>query len=200
SVEDGATGTKDYVRVTSYTDADTGFGETTNIQYYLVDGGGYSGLGSEYGYANDGNGFDPYFTQYYEADIIGQQYTFTYFYGNGDNYSGYGFAPLGTYTVGQLPDYYDNETGTQKGYYVINSVEDGATGTKDYVQVTSYTDADTGFGETTSIYSGSGYYGLGSEYGYAFNANPWTGDTYFSRYNEADLPAALKVQVTAIFM
>ncbi|WP_177169546.1 choice-of-anchor L domain-containing protein [Cylindrospermopsis raciborskii] len=196
SVEDGATGTNGYVYITSYTDADTGFGETTNIWY----GGGYSGLGSEYGYAynSDGNTFDPYFNSYYEADIIGQEYTFTYFYGNGDNYSGYGFAPLGTYTVGQLPDYYDNETGTQKGYYVINSVEDGATNTKDYVQVTSYTDADTGFGETTSIYSGSGYYGLGSEGGQAFNANPWTGDTYFSRYYEADLPAALQVQVNLL--
>ncbi|MFM7440503.1 MAG: Calx-beta domain-containing protein, partial [Snowella sp.] len=32
-----------------------------------------------------------------------EKYTFTYFYGNGDSYSGYGFAPSGTYSVGQLP-------------------------------------------------------------------------------------------------
>lgn len=128
-----------------------------------------------------------------------EKYTFTYFYGNGDSYSGYGFASLGTHSVGKLPYNYDNETGTQKGYYVIDSVEDGATGTKDYVQVTSYTDADTGFGDTTSIYSGSGYYGLGSESGHAFNAKvPWRGDSYFTRYEEADLPAALQVQVNLL--
>ncbi|MBA4467239.1 hypothetical protein FHK98_18535, partial [Cylindrospermopsis raciborskii CS-506_A] len=89
---------------------------------------------------------------------------------------------MGTYTVGQLPDYYDNETGTQKGYYVINSVEDGATGTNGYVYITSYTDADTGFGETTNIWYGGGYSGLGSEYGYAYNSDGNTFEPYFNSY------------------
>jgi len=131
-------------------------------------------------------------------DDKSEKYNFTYFYGNGDSYSGYVYAPSGTYSVGQLPDYYDNETGSQQGYYVIDSVEDGENGTYGYVSVTSYTDADTGFGTTTNLYSGVGYSGLGSEQGYAFNANPWTGDYYFSRYYEADLPAVLQVRLNLL--
>ncbi|MBD2138145.1 hypothetical protein H6F32_11215 [Anabaena sp. FACHB-1237] len=127
-----------------------------------------------------------------------EKYNFTYFYGNGDSYSGYAYALSGTYSLGQLPDYYDNETGSQQGYYVIDSVEDGENGTNGYVSVTSYTDADTGFGTTTNIYSGLGYYGLGSESGSAFNANPWTGDHGFSSYYEADLPAVLQVRLNLL--
>ncbi|PZV25436.1 MAG: hypothetical protein DCF12_14945 [Snowella sp.] len=126
------------------------------------------------------------------------KYGFTYFYGNGDSYSGYVYAPSGTYSVGQLPDYYDNETGSQQGYYLIDSIKDGENGTNGYVYVTSYTDADTGFGTTTNIYSGLGYYGLGSEQGYAFNANPWTGDYYFSSYYEADLPGVVQVRLNLL--
>ncbi|WP_200959875.1 choice-of-anchor L domain-containing protein, partial [Cylindrospermopsis sp. CR12] len=351
SVEDSETGTDGYVYITSYTDADTGFGETTNIWY----GGGYSGLGSEYGYAynSDGSASDPYFTQYYEADIIRQKYTFTYFYGNGDNYSGYGFAPLGTYTEGQIignyinetslypartgavenntlgysrdsvyhltytftnasdlltlnfrgsnlegiwneswgldnvkvtagsfthtndfetdtvegwssstrsttpvgsrdflgefandtvslslnhpdlannpitlefdlfiigswdgsfipgPDYFTVETSEEQtllnstfgnnelqgqtypdnllGYYTIDSVENSETGTDGYVYITSYTDADTGFGTTTNVSGGLYAYGLGSEYGYAYNSDGNTFDPYFNSYYEADI-------------
>jgi hypothetical protein len=133
-----------------------------------------------------------------------EKYAFTYFYGNGDSYSGYGYAPSGTYSVGQLPDYYDNETGSQQGYYVIDSVEDSEIGTNGLVIVTSYTDADTGFGETTNIGDANwgdgihGYLGLGSEQGYAFNATPWTGDYYFTYYSEADLPSVLQVRLNLL--
>ena len=112
------------VYVTSYYDGDTGYGLTTNI----VDGAGsydqwfdgihgYSGLGSEYAHAYDANGgysFDVSFGGgYYEADILGSQlYNFTYYYGNGDNYSGYGYSLAGNYSTGQnIIASYPNETG-----------------------------------------------------------------------------------------
>ncbi|MFM6137320.1 MAG: cadherin repeat domain-containing protein, partial [Sphaerospermopsis kisseleviana] len=129
-----------------------------------------------------------------------EKYNFTYYYGNGDSYSGYGYAAVGTYTVGQELGGYANETGNL-GYYRIDSIVAGTTLDSSYnnlVYVTSYTDADTGFGTTTNIYSGVGYYGLGSESGYAFNATPWTGDYYFSSYSEADLAAVLQVRVNLL--
>jgi hypothetical protein len=183
-----------YVYVTSYTDADTGFGTTTNIgdaNYWWDDIHGYSGLGSEYGYAydDDGNSSDSYFGgAYYEADILNQYYTFTYTYGNGDSYSGHGYALAGTYTEGQTLEGYSNETGNL-GYYTINSVEAGTTSSSENnrVYITSYFDGDTLYGETTNLYSYGGGSGLGSEYGYAYDSNWSSNDPYFSSYYEADL-------------
>ncbi|WP_217359757.1 dockerin type I domain-containing protein, partial [Dolichospermum sp. UHCC 0352] len=188
SVELGNTnaGYNGYVYVTSYTDGDTGYGTTTNLYNY----GGYYGLGSEYGYAYDANGYssDPYFSQYYEADIQNQLFNYTYTYGNGDSYSGYGYAAAGTYTAGQVLDGYANETGNT-GYYTIDSVSAGTTDSSynNRVYVTSYTDGDTGYGETTNLYSYDGGSGLGSEYGYAYTADGYSYDSYFSPYSEADL-------------
>ncbi|MCX5984418.1 MAG: dockerin type I domain-containing protein [Nostocales cyanobacterium LacPavin_0920_SED1_MAG_38_18] len=188
SVELGNTnaGYNGYVYVTSYTDGDTGFGAAG----YLNIGTGYSGLGSEYGYAYDANGYssDSYFSQYYEADIQNQLFNYTYTYGNGDSYSGYGYAAAGTYTAGQVLDGYANETGNT-GYYTIDSVSAGTTDSSynNRVYVTSYTDGDTLYGETTNLYSYGGGSGLGSEYGYAYTADGYTYDSYFSQYSEADL-------------
>ncbi|WP_290601674.1 choice-of-anchor L domain-containing protein, partial [Anabaena sp. AL93] len=179
-----------YVYVTSYTDGDTGYG-SANYAY----GNGYSGLGSESGYAYNSAGGGDYFSNSNEADLINQQYTFTYTYGNGDSYSGYGYAAQGTYTVGQVLDGYTNETGNP-GYYTINSVDNAGTGNNNYVYVTSYTDGDTGYGTTNSI-SSWGYSGLGSEYGSAYNAN-YSGDTGFNSYYEADLPAVLQVRLNLL--
>nr|WP_168652943.1 MULTISPECIES: choice-of-anchor L domain-containing protein [unclassified Dolichospermum] len=188
SVELGNTnaGYNGYVYVTSYTDGDTGFGAAG----YLSSGTGYYGLGSEYGYAYDANGYssDPYFSQYYEADIQNQLFNYTYTYGNGDSYSGYGYAAAGTYTAGQVLDGYANETGNT-GYYTIDSESAGTTDSSynNRVYVTSYTDGDTGYGETTNLYSYDGGSGLGSEYGYAYTADGYSYDSYFSPYSEADL-------------
>jgi hypothetical protein len=177
------------VYVTSYTDGDTGYGTTTNLYSY----GGGSGLGSEYGYAYDVNGHssDSYFDYYSEADILGNQlFNYTYYYGNGDSYSGYGYAAVGTYNAGQTIGYYGNETGID-GYYFIDSVELGntSTGYNGYVYITSYTDGDTSYayGTTTNLSAYTGYSGLGSEYGYAYTAEGTSYDSYFSNYYEADL-------------
>jgi hypothetical protein len=175
------------VYVASYTDGDTGYGTTTNIS----SGTGYSGLGSESGNAYDvnGNSADSYFSQYSEADILAnQKYNFTYSYGNGDSYSGYGYAAVGTYTAGQALDGYANETG-YTGQYTIDSVELGNTnaGYNNLVYVTSYTDGDTGYGTTTNISSGIGYSGLGSESGNAYDASGNSSDPYFSNSAEADI-------------
>ena len=174
-----------HVYVTSYNDVDTGFGAAG----YLNSGTGYSGLGSEYGYAYDANvnSADPYFSQYSEADILGnQKYNFTYSYGNGDSYSGYGYAAVGTYTAGQVLGGIANEIG-YAGQYTIDFVENTNAGYNGYVYVTSYTDGDTGYGTTTNLYNYGGYSGLGSEYGYAYDANGYSSDSYFSQYYEADI-------------
>ncbi|MFM7370679.1 MAG: hypothetical protein ACKO2Z_23390, partial [Sphaerospermopsis kisseleviana] len=93
------------------------------------------------------------------------QYNFTYYYGNGDSYSGYVYAVEGTYTVGQTLEGYSNETGNL-GYYEIESIA-SVTLDSSYnnrVYITSYTDGDTGYGTTTNIGYGFGGSGLGSEY------------------------------------
>jgi hypothetical protein len=44
-------------------------------------------------------------------DVQTDLYYFTYTYGNGDSYSGYGYAAAGSYYTGQTIGYYYNETG-----------------------------------------------------------------------------------------
>ena len=84
-------------------------------------------------------------------------FTFTYYYGNGDYYTGQGYAEAGTYVAGQLLTGYANETGYE-GSYTINSVEDSGYGPgfNNYVYFTSYYDGDTGYGSADSV-SISGY-------------------------------------------
>ena len=182
SASDGTySGNNHYVYVNSYTDGDTGYGSA-----YYVSGNGYSGLGSESGSAYNYSWVADSFSNSNEADLFSEQYNFTYYYGNGDSYSGYGYAAQGTYAAGQvLGDYY-NETGNY-GYYTIDSVDDATTGYRNYVYVTSYTDSDTGYGLAGYVNSGTGYSGLGSEYGYAYDANGSSSDAYFTQYYEADI-------------
>jgi Ca2+-binding RTX toxin-like protein len=181
----------DSVYVTSYYDGDTGYG---SVDY--VSGFGSFDLGSESGYVI-GNGYSSsdYFSNSNEADLISAQYyTFTYYYGNGDSYSGYGYALAGTYVVGQvlLSAYgvYSNETGNQ-GYYTIDSLD--ATNNYSYYQynnhvyVSSYYDADTGYGSAYSVNGSAGTYGFGSESGYAYTSEGSSYDSYFDTYYEADL-------------
>ncbi|WP_240866914.1 Ig-like domain-containing protein, partial [Cylindrospermopsis raciborskii] len=122
-----------------------------------------------------------------------QRYNFTYRYGNGDSYSGYVYAPVGTYTQGQnIPDSNTNETG-QTGSYTIDSFGEITTNISfnNLVYLTSYNDADTGFGPTTNIWppqgTVSGFSGLGSEYGFAYDPNFFSSDPYFSNFFEADI-------------
>ncbi|MFN5516500.1 MAG: hypothetical protein ACK5CA_17645, partial [Cyanobacteriota bacterium] len=133
--------------------------------------------------------------------LYGQKYEFTYYYGNGDSYSGIVYAAADAYSVGDIITYGYNETG-EEGYYSITGVDETVTGTEGQVIVTSYVDDDMMFGETTDIYptiysSPSGYSGLGSEYGYAYNAN-FSGDSYFTPYYEADLPAVVQVSLNLL--
>ncbi|WP_203230050.1 hypothetical protein, partial [Azotobacter chroococcum] len=64
-------------------------------------------------------GYDYFGYGYYEADVAStagsQLFYFTYVYGNGDSYSGYGYDDTGTYYAGQYWYSY-NETGNY-GYY-----------------------------------------------------------------------------------
>ncbi|MGI0483228.1 clostripain-related cysteine peptidase [Geminocystis sp. CENA526] len=195
-----------YVYVSSYYDSDTGYGFADILQdyYYYQDDGifGYSGLGSESGYAYDANGnaSDSYFSNSSEADILYryQKYEFTYEYGNGDYYTGYGYAPLDTYTVGILEGTYENETGNQ-GFYSITAVGEeignSTNNLNNYVYVSSYYDSDTGYGFADILqdyyyYQDDGifgYSGLGSESGYAYDSNGNSSDPYFSNTSEADI-------------
>ena len=110
-------------------------------------------------------------------------YYFTYEYGNGDSYSGYGYAASGTYYIGQVLDNYSNETGNY-GSYTINSVQttyDGY-GIEGEVYVTSYYNGETDYLASWDYDDINAYsnLGLGYEYGYFYS-------DYFSNYDEADL-------------
>nr|NCR74933.1 hypothetical protein [Microcystis aeruginosa K13-06] len=78
-------------------------------------------------------------------------FSYTYDYGNGDFYQGYGYgdSSLGYYNSGQYLYYYPNET-SDYGYYSIDSVYDYG--------------YDTGYsGSNTNIYVSS-YYDGGGDY------------------------------------
>ena len=119
-----------------------------------------------------------------------QYYTFKYSYGNGDYYTGYGYAPASTYQQGQnvLNDG-ANETGF-KGYYQIISVQNSVDVAKtNQVFVNYYYDVERK--ASYKPYSGSGNSGLGSELGYLA---PQDRSTYFgSTFYEADTPILLGV-------
>lgn len=177
------------VFVESYYDGDTGYGSAA-----LVSASGSAGLGSEYGYVynSDYSRYNDFGNGYYEADlnVSTDLYYFTYNYGNGDSYSGYGYAATGTYSTNQYIGYADglnSQTGYDD-YYFISAVYGGQTGTTDSVSVYAYYDGDTGYGVASSI-SGSGFSGLGSEQGYAYNSDFSNTSSLFGYYGyyEADL-------------
>lgn len=187
------------VRVTSYYDADTlqatygGYGKAKSVTSY----GGYYGLGSEYGYANGAT--VKYFNNNTEADLRAtpysistlQKFTFTYWYGNGDHYTGFGYASDGTYTSGQQITKSARNSTENIGFYQINTIETVTTEERlGLISITEYYDGDLvdggygGYGKALSVTNGYSN-GLGSENGYAY------GDygRYFSSYQESDLRA-----------
>ena len=121
------------------------------------------------------------------------QFIFTYHYGNGDSYTGIVSAAPETYSVGQIIAGIDNQQGSQQGYYTIDGFSEEDNSSNGQVILTSYTDADTGFGNVTNLW-GYGYSGLGSEYGYVYNTN-YSESRYFTNYYEADLPALLQIRL-----
>ncbi|WP_235528909.1 cadherin domain-containing protein, partial [Cylindrospermopsis sp. CR12] len=196
------------VYLTSYNDADTGFGPTTNIWPPQGTVSGFSGLGSEYGFAYDANFFssDPYFSNFFEADIRSNNvfFEFTYYYGedtNNDYYKGYGYASRdyinapGRYlAINSKP----NDTG-KTGYYQVTSVQNsfdfGLRNINTYIWVNEYFDIQTdqdgigtgGYGKANYIWSYGGNRGLGSEEGYAYNLGFEGGDNQFNHINSADI-------------
>ena len=185
------------VYVYSYYDGADGNGDQPGGGYgYAFDVYGYAPgeLGSESGYAYDHNylSTDVFFSNFDEANLVtdfggqSQIYYFTYNYGNGDFYQGYGYAAAGTYTLGQqITSNSPNETG-EIGFYSIDAVYADSTGSVGSVIVNYYYDADTGYGPAISAY-GYGYGGLGTESGYAYDADYISTDTYFSNFDEVDL-------------
>ncbi|NLQ06748.1 hypothetical protein FLX35_01030 [Cylindrospermopsis raciborskii LB2897] len=197
------------VSVYSYYDGADGNGTEPGGSYgyaSYIAGYGYGGLGTESGYAYDYNyaSTDAYFSPDYEANLsdgvivnpLIQLYYFTYTYGNGDSYQGWGYADANTYQSGQVIPVENNELGLP-GQYVIDSVWDsyGAVGR---VEITSYNDGADGNGSAPggvygSAYyvSGSGYEGLGTESGYAYDYNYTSTDVFFSKFDEANLVSQL---------
>jgi hypothetical protein len=75
---------------------------------------------------------------------MSQVYAYTYYYGNGDFYKGYGFANDSTYFAGQYVGYNDgkrNETGYD-GYYYISSVSPISL-SPSYVSISYYYDSES---------------------------------------------------------
>ncbi len=135
-------------------------------------------------------------------------YTYYYVYGNGDYYQGYGYADASQgYQAGQYfsPPVSDETyyQGYNPGYYYIASVEDYGVdyGAQNQVYVTQYYNAETAqfASYIQDYYTGqygyaTGYSGLGSEVGYAYdysltNRDPFFG-TYAQQHYEADLTTA----------
>lgn len=129
------------------------------------------------------------------------QYTYYYVYGNGDFYYGEGYADASAgYQAGQYFYPINDETsyqGYNTGYYYIASVTNLGVddGMQNQVYVRGYYDAETAsyasylYDYYTGAYGyGSGYSGLGSELGYAYNYSFTNSDVVFGAgYYEADL-------------
>lgn len=138
-------------------------------------------------------------------------YDFTYYYGDGEYYKGYGYTKAGeNFQTGQViyqPS--PNETGYY-GYYIINSANPTSlTGYDGGVTVTQYYDRDSGLiADSDTTGGGAGHLhdtnlqwnwgignkGLGSESGFAhIDGHRYGFDTtsfaIFNNYSEADLIA-----------
>ncbi|MBF0375810.1 MAG: hypothetical protein HQL39_20675, partial [Alphaproteobacteria bacterium] len=186
---------QDQVQVTAYFDAESGkFAERLLA-------GGMDGLGSEGGLIHWHAESSPRgiavsaFDRFSEADrpinsgadAQDERFTYTYFYGNGDSYSGHGFADVGDgFDAGQfLFSSQVNELG-QPGFYRIDSTE--ALGAdlrlEEQVFVTSYFDASSGVNAAQVTASGSS--GLGSENGAVFWDDGLTSSSAFSNFTQAE--------------
>lgn len=175
---------KGQVYVLRYFDAETGqdyVPQPANEDAAKPSGAfGGDGLGSERGYIFEDPeqgafGRNPAGGSRLEADIdankAAQLYSFKFTYGNGDFYSGYGFADRGAYTLGQSWNAAD-ENG-QTGTYSIVEIADLQPGAQDKNKVTVYYyyDAETQASYYPQSASGDywfGFDGLGSERGFVF--------------------------------
>jgi len=140
-------------------------------------------------------------------------YNFTYYYGDGEYYKGYGYttSDSGYYAGQRIDQPSSNQTGST-GYYVIDSTEPTRrTAYNGQLAVTEYYDKDTNliakqhpagkepghlhnhpYNSSTDVYLGGGRLGLGSETGLAhIDDHLFTFDTkafaVFDKSNEADL-------------
>ncbi|WP_017296334.1 hypothetical protein [Geminocystis herdmanii] len=176
------------IYITTYYD-NSGFGETNMVNAY-----GDNGLGSESGwiYSYNENEENEYFDNSLEVDLdyeryFVQYYEFTYYYGNGDFYSGYGYTANNTYSENQTLEGFSNSTDSM-GYYTIDLIDsiEWYGNSDNSVYVTTYYDSDTGYGNLSAL-SAHGENGLGSESGYAYEHYNWEDGLYFDNQIEIDL-------------
>lgn len=174
--------------------------ETNSFASSVSPVNGVAGLGSELGYAyNSTNsnlnslfgGSNGVYGSY-EADLTPavstELYTFTYYYGNGDAYSGYGYASAGTYSLAQYIGYADGISDiTGDGFYYISGVSSGYIEPAGLIVVNSYYDVETN-SSASSVVSLNGSTGIYSESGYAYNLYNSNPNSFFGNgYSEADL-------------
>ncbi|MDO8262288.1 MAG: VCBS domain-containing protein, partial [Gallionella sp.] len=196
SITAGQSGVIGQTRVTEYYDADTLVGFASP---YVS---GLAGIGSEKGaVAGAASAAGPwvydYVNYFFEADIdlantanLIQYYTYTYDYGNGDFYTGYGYAAAATYAAGQSVDA-TAITGLPGSYYIetVFSIQDSVTDNiaVGQVYVTSYYDANGALSDTTA--NASGTVGLGSERGNVFSTTSSAADA-FDAFTSATISTA----------
>jgi hypothetical protein len=174
------------VNVSNYYDVET------NSYANVASNQGFFGLGSESGNAYNGaySNADSFFGFGYEADLLAAPsnvdlYTFNYYYPNGDTYLGYGYTAQGTFNPGDLLTGYVHESGFT-GTYEITGVYGGYNSSLiNQVIVTDYYDVEAN--SFTYVQPAVGYFGLGSESGYAYLSNYVDGSNFFGLGNEADV-------------
>ncbi|CAM8452375.1 VCBS repeat [Candidatus Methylopumilus universalis] len=174
---------------------------------------GLSGLGSEEGsvaadgrvgavaadgrLAQAGTWVYDYANYFFDADLNVvnptsqiQYYTFTYTYGSGEFYTGYGYATAGTYTANTTKTS-STITGIVGSYYIENvfNIEDTATDNIKVgdVYVKSYYDANGALDDT--IVNALGERGLGSERGNVFSKTTGAADA-FDAFSQATITAS----------
>ncbi|MCC6076461.1 hypothetical protein ACFPTX_18755, partial [Pseudomonas sp. GCM10022188] len=111
-------------------------------------------------------------------------YYFTYYYNNGDSYSGYGYSASGEYYAGEYWYSY-NETGNYGYYYVTANYSGYSDALIGQVGVYNYYDSESGqYAYYVDAYT---YYGLGYENGYVYDSSYSSYDWFGYGYYEADL-------------
>lgn len=110
-----------------------------------------------------------------------EYFTFSYAYGNGDYYTGDGYASVGTYYAGLVqPSPSTNETGTWSSYLITSVADSFNTSAINRVTVRQYYDSEEGILYTLNATVTSG---LGSESGTFLSGDR---ESYFDWYSEGD--------------
>ena len=194
--------TQDQIGVVGLTRVNTYY-DTTKGSFVTPYMRGLSGLGSEEGsVAADGRTtgagtwvYD-YANYFFDADLDVvnptnqiQYYTFTYTYGSGEFYTGYGYAASGFTANTTITS--STITGIVGSYYIENvfNIEDTATDNIKVgdVYVKSYYDANGALDDT--IVNASGERGLGSERGNVFSKTTGAADA-FDAFSQATISAS----------